>query len=645
MGAPRKGKGKGKAGDAAPEKSGKLFGGGGFASFGDYMVEKNRKLKEQFAAAADAGSGCSSKPAIFSGLSFWMTGRTCLPDQELKRIIVEHGGVYEQYGFTHVTHVIADNLASGNQTWAQLKRRAKRVNVVASTWVLDCVKEKRRLPELRYMPACLSTPSSMLSYMGSSKTESTQGQAAATDAASSAKLDEPPSVSAPASCLRMTAEQTSSGLEKAEESPPRKKQKQMECISLEDSGSASKGRAQQPPPPATFALEVGTRCEGLAGFQEFLEVLSDLADSAVRQLCEQGRCCNAAGLRITATSSEWSGTAGVEATARAADLLPVLSSLAGRAAAALGLGKGKEEGYGCLCQVEVRLQCQALDSRLQVEPDMDDLPPTRSCSSGPPSVSSGSDDGHCDASKPQTELSGTCCGTDGAAKACNVQPAAIRPNWKELPVWASERAGAEKLVRHWRGICQALQGMRSSGLRAWRNVCEPIRQPSVTASLSCHVDAFQQLVASHELEVVHLALRALRVSTVRGVPSTLDGEGQLPTPEQFNSLLDATQRAVSHGAGARLKVAPLPVDEMHHEGQELPENSRADHRLQPCRCLVCRTCAEKVACGQHSACPLCEMKVQWLADERALIATGWRVARPSTSTRPEKCGICVGRAK
>lgn len=34
----------------------------------------------------------ASKTAIFHGLSFWMTGRTCLPDQELKRIIVEHGG-------------------------------------------------------------------------------------------------------------------------------------------------------------------------------------------------------------------------------------------------------------------------------------------------------------------------------------------------------------------------------------------------------------------------------------------------------------------------------------------------------------------------------------------------------------------------
>ena len=53
-------------------------------------------------------------------------------------------GVYEQYGFTHVTHVIADNLAAGNQTWAQLKKRSKRVNVVTSTWVMDCVKEGRR---------------------------------------------------------------------------------------------------------------------------------------------------------------------------------------------------------------------------------------------------------------------------------------------------------------------------------------------------------------------------------------------------------------------------------------------------------------------------------------------------------------------
>eukprot|EP00913_Durusdinium_trenchii_P004068 g3770.t1 len=194
-----RGRGKG-AGDGAKAtgKSGNFFGGGGYASFGDaclhltssqrlyrslpapqlkdYMVDKNRKLKEQFASAAEAGSaGSATKTAIFQGLSFWMTGRTCLPDQELKRIIVEHGGVYEQYGFTHVTHVIADNLASGNQTWAQLKRRTKRVNVVTSSWVMDCVKEGRRIPELRYMPACLSTPSSMLSFMDRKQVVKTLG--------------------------------------------------------------------------------------------------------------------------------------------------------------------------------------------------------------------------------------------------------------------------------------------------------------------------------------------------------------------------------------------------------------------------------------------------------------------------------------
>jgi len=66
------------------------------------------------------------------------------PSTFLQSLASQCRGVYEQYGFTHVTHVIADNLASGNQTWAQLKRRTKRVNVVTSNWIMDCVKEGRR---------------------------------------------------------------------------------------------------------------------------------------------------------------------------------------------------------------------------------------------------------------------------------------------------------------------------------------------------------------------------------------------------------------------------------------------------------------------------------------------------------------------
>ena len=42
-------------------------------------------------------SAGETKTAVFSGLSFWMTGRSCLPDQELKRLIVEHGGVMARW--------------------------------------------------------------------------------------------------------------------------------------------------------------------------------------------------------------------------------------------------------------------------------------------------------------------------------------------------------------------------------------------------------------------------------------------------------------------------------------------------------------------------------------------------------------------
>lgn len=67
-----------------------------------------------------------------------------LMGRDLSSCLLAAQGVYEQYGFTHVTHVIADNLAAGNQQWAQLKKRTKRVNVVTSSWIMDCVKEGRR---------------------------------------------------------------------------------------------------------------------------------------------------------------------------------------------------------------------------------------------------------------------------------------------------------------------------------------------------------------------------------------------------------------------------------------------------------------------------------------------------------------------
>ena len=47
------------------------------------------------------------------------------------------------------------------------------------------------------------------------------------------------------------------------------------------------------------------------------------------------------------------------------------------------------------------------------------------------------------------------------------------------------------------------------------------------------VEVFCALVASQECQVVHLALRALRISVERRVPSTLRGEG--PADPEYGS--------------------------------------------------------------------------------------------------------------
>merc|ERR1719316_862864 len=101
-------------------------------------------MKAQLAASTARArpETTGSVPAIFHGFSFWITGRTSIPDQELKQMITEHGGNYEPYGFTRVTHIIADNLALGNQTWRQLKSRVKKTSVITSAWVTESIKQR-----------------------------------------------------------------------------------------------------------------------------------------------------------------------------------------------------------------------------------------------------------------------------------------------------------------------------------------------------------------------------------------------------------------------------------------------------------------------------------------------------------------------
>ncbi|CAD7927663.1 unnamed protein product, partial [Amoebophrya sp. A120] len=112
------------------------------------------------AASSSAAAAQRHKRRLFQGLTFWMTGRTStLTDMQIKKMILQHGGVYEPYGMTRVSHIIAENLAMGNQVWREYKekREKKRYKVVLPAWLEDCIRENKILPETEYLPEVLRT--------------------------------------------------------------------------------------------------------------------------------------------------------------------------------------------------------------------------------------------------------------------------------------------------------------------------------------------------------------------------------------------------------------------------------------------------------------------------------------------------------
>eukprot|EP00397_Hematodinium_sp_SG-2012_P015256 GEMP01015532.1.p1 GENE.GEMP01015532.1~~GEMP01015532.1.p1 ORF type:complete len:308 (+),score=66.94 GEMP01015532.1:64-987(+) len=140
--------------ESSPDESSPMAlfggGGGGWNSRRDYMRDKVTKMRDQRAVTV--------KSALFRGLSFWITGRTrVLNDTQIKQMVEEHGGRYEPYGFTSVSHIICENLAMANQRWQSFvgQQKIKKARIVTPNWILDSITMRRRLPEVDYTPKCL----------------------------------------------------------------------------------------------------------------------------------------------------------------------------------------------------------------------------------------------------------------------------------------------------------------------------------------------------------------------------------------------------------------------------------------------------------------------------------------------------------
>ncbi|XP_036964867.1 DNA repair protein REV1 isoform X1 [Acanthopagrus latus] len=132
--------------DGWMKKKANSGGDNGWAERGGYMAAKVSKLDEQFKLDAprekQKDGSCSS---IFSGVSIYVNGYTEPSADELRRLMMLHGGQFHvYYSRSKTTHIIATNLP--NSKIKELKGE----KVIRPEWITDSIKAGRLLPYLQY---------------------------------------------------------------------------------------------------------------------------------------------------------------------------------------------------------------------------------------------------------------------------------------------------------------------------------------------------------------------------------------------------------------------------------------------------------------------------------------------------------------
>ncbi|CAL1379581.1 unnamed protein product [Linum trigynum] len=120
-----------------------------FSDFGSYMLEKTRKLRQQFDAEASNSSDSSSKTPLFHGVSIFIDGFTIPSNQELRSYMLMYGGRFENYfSRSRVTHIICSNLPDSKRK--NLRSFSAGLPVVKPAWILDSVFANRLLDWVPY---------------------------------------------------------------------------------------------------------------------------------------------------------------------------------------------------------------------------------------------------------------------------------------------------------------------------------------------------------------------------------------------------------------------------------------------------------------------------------------------------------------
>ncbi|XP_055842133.1 DNA repair protein Rev1 [Episyrphus balteatus] len=113
----------------------------GFDEWGGYMEAKITKLEEQFVAASNP----FRQTNLFSGISIFVNGHTNPSADELKRIMMVHGGIFHMYERSHTTYIIAANLPDVKV------RNMNTSKIISAQWVVDCLKEQKIVDYTKYL--------------------------------------------------------------------------------------------------------------------------------------------------------------------------------------------------------------------------------------------------------------------------------------------------------------------------------------------------------------------------------------------------------------------------------------------------------------------------------------------------------------
>eukprot|EP00002_Diphylleia_rotans_P040891 TRINITY_DN9823_c0_g1_i1.p1 TRINITY_DN9823_c0_g1~~TRINITY_DN9823_c0_g1_i1.p1 ORF type:complete len:649 (+),score=84.81 TRINITY_DN9823_c0_g1_i1:78-2024(+) len=112
-------------------------------SFGEYMQNKVRKLDMQFENQFKSDQQVST---LFKGVVIWVDGYTIPSQQELKELMGLHGGDFQIYHSSKVTHIITNNLPD-----SKIKQLSRSDLIVKPQWIVDSIAASKLLPVQDYL--------------------------------------------------------------------------------------------------------------------------------------------------------------------------------------------------------------------------------------------------------------------------------------------------------------------------------------------------------------------------------------------------------------------------------------------------------------------------------------------------------------